>query len=272
MLPEHAAKIKKVSRSSEVISYSSRDTEESFSIQPEDITMGVNLEAEDDDIIAYYETYSKKKFAYRNVFIKVEPSPAVLENIKEEVDKQIEDFTKETEVGLIEKEKQLQEALEAGEIVPERMELEMERAKNMAAQAIEEQRMTLFSDAKEKATVVKQQVMSEEDYLIIEKSPDVRKNIVDAVKFYENRIMRTATAGDDVFLYEYKMPTSEYPIVPFPYMYTGTPFPMSAVVPLIGKQQEINKAHQIMLHNANLASNLRWMYEEGSVPEEEWEQ
>ena len=46
---------------------------------------------------------------------------------------------------------------------------------------------------------------------------------------------------------------------------------MSAAVPLIGKQQEINKAHQIMLHNANLASNLRWMYEEGSVPEEEWE-
>ena len=162
--------------------------------------------------------------------------------------------------------------MEAGEIVPERMELEMERAKNMAAQAIEEQRMTLFSEAKEKATVVKQQVMSEEDYLILEKSPDVRKNIVDAVKFYENRIMRTATAGDDVFLYEYKMPVSEYPIVPFPYMYTGTPFPMSAVVPLIGKQQEINKAHQIMLHNANLASNLRWMYEEGSVPEEEWEQ
>jgi DNA-binding MarR family transcriptional regulator len=55
-------------------------------------------------------------------------------------------------------------------------------------------------------------------------------------------------------------------------MYTGTPYPMSAVTPLIGKQQEINKAHQIMLHNANLASNLRWMYEEGSVPEEEWEQ
>jgi hypothetical protein len=47
---------------------------------------------------------------------------------------------------------------------------------------------------------------------------------------------------------------------------------MSAVTPLVGKQQEINKSHQIMLHNANLASNLRWMYEEGSVPEDEWEQ
>ena len=26
-----------------------------------------------------------------------------------------------------------------------------------------------------------------------------------------------------------------------------------------------------MIHNANLASNLRWIYQEGSVPEEEWE-
>jgi hypothetical protein len=42
-------------------------------------------------------------------------------------------------------------------------------------------------------------------------------------------------------------------------------------LPLIGKQREINKAHQIMLHNANLASNLRWLYTEGSVDEEEWE-
>ena len=46
---------------------------------------------------------------------------------------------------------------------------------------------------------------------------------------------------------------------------------MSAVLPLIGKQQEINKSHQLMIHNANLASNLRWIYEEGSVPEAEWE-
>jgi DNA-binding protein YbaB len=27
-----------------------------------------------------------------------------------------------------------------------------------------------------------------------------------------------------------------------------------------------------MIHNANLASNLRWLYEEGSIPEDEWEQ
>ena len=272
MLPDHAAKIKKVSRSSEIVSYSGRDTEESFSIQPEDITMGVNLDAEDDDIIAYYETYSKKKFAYRNVFIRVKPSPAALDNIQEEVGRQIEDFQKEIEVSLIEKELQLTQAVEAGEMVPERMELEMERAKEMSAQAIEEQRMTLMAEAQEKATVIKQEIMRDEDFQILMKNPETKRNIVDAVKFYENRIILTCSAGDDVFLYEYQLPISEYPIVPIPYTYTGTPYAMSAVVPLIGKQQEINKAHQIMLHNANLASNLRWMYEEGSVPEEEWEQ
>ena len=272
MLPEHAAKIKKVSRSSEIVSYSGRDTEESFSIQPEDITMGVNLDAEDDDIIAYYETYSKKKFAYRNVFIKVNPSPAALDNIQEEVERQIEDFQKEIEVSLIEKEQQLMQAVESGEMVPERMELEMERAREMSAQAIEEQRMTLMAEAQEKATVIKQEIMRDEDFQILMKNPETKRNIVDAIKFYENRIILTCSAGDDVFLYEYQMPISEYPIVPIPYTYTGTPYAMSAVVPLIGKQQEINKAHQIMLHNANLASNLRWMYEEGSVPEEEWEQ
>jgi len=272
MLPDHEAKIKKVSRSTEIVSYSQRDTEESFSIQPEDITMGVNLDAEDEDIIPYYETYSKKKFAYRNVFIKVTPSPAELDVIKEQVEEKIEAFRKEVEVGLMEKELQLQQAVEAGEMIPERAKLELEKAQKMAAQAVQEQRMQLTAEAQDAATVVAQQVMTDKDYQILISNEEAKKNIVDAVKFYENRVMLTCTVGDDVFLYEYELPVNEYPIVPIPYMYSGTPYSMSAVVPLIGKQQEINKSHQIMLHNANLASNLRWMYEEGSVPEEEWEQ
>ena len=272
MLPDHESKIKRVARSTEIVSYSQRDTEESFSTQPEDITMGVNLEAEDEDIIPYYETYAKKKFAYRNVFLKVEPTPAEIDLLKKEVEAKIEDFQKEVQVGLKEKELELQRAVESGEMIPERAQLELERANKMAEQAIEEQRMQLMSEAEESATVIRQQIMSEKDFEILSANKDVEKNIVDAVKFYENRVVLTCTVGDDTFLYEYTLPINEYPIVPIPYMYTGTPYPMSAVIPLIGKQQEINKSHQIMLHNANLASNLRWMYEEGSVPEEEWEQ
>jgi len=272
MLPEHEAKIRRVAKSTDVVSYSQRDTEESYSIQPEDITMGVNIDAEDEDVIPYYETYAKKKFAYRNVFIRVTPPPAELAVIKEQVEEKISDFQKEVEVGLKEKELQLQQAVEAGEMIPDRAQLEMEKAQKMAAQAIEEQRMQLMSEAQDAATIVKQRVMSEKDYEILISSNEAKNNVVDAIKFHENRIVLTCTVGDDVFLYEYTLPISKYPIIPVPYMYTGTPYSMSAVIPLIGKQQEINKAHQIMLHNANLASNLRWMYEEGSVPEEEWEQ
>ena len=67
------------------------------------------------------------------------------------------------------------------------------------------------------------------------------------------------------------MNVDEYPIVPFHFKWTGTPYPISAVAPLVGKQQEINKAHQIMVHNASLGSSLRWMYEEGSIDAEQWE-
>jgi len=271
MLPEFAAKIKKVTRSTDVVSYSERDVDLGESIQPEDITMGISLEAEDEDIVAYYETYHKKKFEYYNVYIKVQPSPAEMDNIKEEVQKQLSDFQQEVEVGLMEKQIQIEQSVQAGEIIPERAQLEIKKSQEMAAQAIREKEMQLMSEAQDAATVIKQQIMSASDYRVLLKSPEAKKQIVDAIKFYENRIIQTCSAGDDVFLYEYTLPINEYPIIPIPYMYTGTPYPMSAVTPLIGKQQEINKAHQIMLHNANLASNLRWMYEEGAVPEDEWE-
>ena len=271
MLPQFASKIKKVTRSTDVVSYSERDTDLSESIQPEDITMGINIESEDEDIIPYYETYHKKKFEFYNVYIKITPSPAEMDLIQEKVKKQLEDFTKEIEVGLIEKQMQIQQSVEAGEIIQQRAELELQRAQEMAAQAVKEKEMQLMSEAQDAATVIKQQIMTASSYRLLQKNPETKNSIADAIKFYENRIIQTCSAGDDVFLYEYTLPIQEYPIIPVPYMYTGTPYPMSAVTPLIGKQQEINKAHQIMLHNANLASNLRWMYEEGAVPEDEWE-
>ena len=272
LFPEFVGKMRKVSGNAGSINYSQRPSTDIQSIQPEDITMGITIEGEDDDIIPYYETYSKKKHAYRNVFIKVLPSPAEMEKIKEKVEQQAEQVEREISVSLKEKMLSIQQSLEAGEIIEERAQLELERAQQMSEQAVEESRMQLMSEAQDAATIIDQQIMTEESYQILIKSDEMQTQIIEAIKFYENRVHLTCTVGDDVFLYERVLPIVEYPIVPIPYMYTGTPYPMSAVTPLIGKQQEINKAHQIMLHNANLASNLRWMYEEGSVPEEEWEQ
>ena len=271
MFPQFSAKIKKVESGNEVVSYSQRDLDRSISVQQEDITLGISQDAEDDDILAYYETYKKVKFPYRNVFIKVDPTPAQMKLIKDNVQKEMEKFQQEIEVGLKEKELQLQQALQAGEIIPERAQLELQKAQEMSQQAMQEKEMQLMSEAQDAATVIDQKIMSEKNFKILAESEEMAENIVDSIKFYENRIVLVSSVGDEVLLHERTLEISEYPIIPVPYMYTGTPYPMSAVTPLIGKQQEINKAHQIMLHNANLASNLRWMYEEGSVPEEEWE-
>ena len=271
MIPQSEAKIKKVTRGTDVQSYSQRDTEFTDSIQPDDIKSGVGPNGEDEDILAYYETYTKKKFKYHNVYIKIKPSPAELEILKEGIQEELESFQQELEVQLIEKQMQIEQQVQEGEIIPQRAKLMIENSQKMAAQAIREKEMELISAAQEQATIIKQQVMSDADFNLLKNSEEAQKNIVDSIAFYENRIVKTCTVGDETFLFEQIIPISEYPIVPIPYMYTGTPFVMSAVTPLIGKQQEINKAHQIMLHNANLSSNLRWMYEEGSVPEDEWE-
>ena len=271
MLPQFETKIKKVTKGSDVVSYSQRDAEFTDSIQPEDLTYGVNMDAEDEDILPYYETYSKKKFKYHNVYIKIQPSPAELELIKESIQESLSSFQQEIEVQLIEKQLQIEQQVQEGEIIPERAKLIIENSQKMAAQAIKEKEMELVSEAQEQATIIKQQVLSDVDFKILKDSKEAQKNIVDSIEFYENRIVKNCSVGDDTFLFEQIIPISEYPIIPIPYMYTGTPYAMSAVTPLIGKQQEINKAHQIMLHNANLSSNLRWMYEEGSVPEDEWE-
>ena len=272
LFPEFAGKINKVTGQADYVSYSQRPTIAAESIQPEDITMGITIEGEDDDIIPYYETYAKKKHAYRNVFIKVLPSPVQMQAIKESVEEDMAEAEKEIEVQLKEKMLSIQQSLEAGEIIPERAQLETERASKMAEQALEEKKVQLTSEAQDAATIIDQKIMTEESYNILANSDEMQDQIIEAIQFYENRVHLTCTVGDDIFLYERVLQVTEYPIIPIPYMYTGTPYPMSAITPLVGKQQEINKAHQIMLHNANLASNLRWMYEEGSVPEEEWEQ
>ena len=272
LFPQFKSKIKNASGESETTSFSQRDTVTSQSILAEDITMGLTIEGEDDDIVSFYECYQKVKVAYVNVFVRIPPTEEELEEIRRVVSIQLEEFQKETEVQLIEKQQQIQQALQAGEIIPERGQLELERAQQMAQQAIEEKRAELMSMAQDKAAKIEQKVLTKKEYNILIKNESVAANIVEAIDFYESRIKVVCSVGDETFLYEYLLAQKEYPIIPIPYTYTGTPYPMSAVAPLIGKQQEINKAHQIMLHNANLASNLRWLYEEGSVPEGEWEQ
>ena len=273
LFPQHAAKINKINSSTDnSSSYSQRDLETSKIIQPEDVSFGLNPEGEEDQIIAYYENYTKVKIPFVNAFIRIPLTKEQEEQLQQSVEVQLQEFQAETEVQLQEKVLSIQQSLEAQEIIPERAELEIKKAQQMMQTAIQEKQQELMSAAQEQMTKVEQVVLRKEEFDNMIKGDSFKNSVVDFVNFFETRIKLCCSVGDDVFLYEYELPITEYPIVPIPYLYTGTPYAMSAVMPLIGKQQEINKAHQIMVHNANLASNLRWLYEEGSVDESEWEQ
>ena len=272
LLPDHKAKIKKSSGSvNQFGSASLRDVASSESVQFEDMGSRAYLpDGKEDDIVDFYEMYSREKLPFYNIFMKVPPSPEEMDRINGMVEERMDSIVKELTVAAEESELRIRMALESGEIIESRAMLELEKIQKETQQSIESQQAAMEAQVTEEVSKVENKVVSEDEYKTLINNEDFAAAVVDLVKFHDTRVKVTCVVGDTL-LYEHYLANTDYPIVPFPYTYTGTPYAMSAVTPLVGKQQEINKSHQIMLHNANLSSNLRWLYEEGSVPEDEWE-
>jgi hypothetical protein len=229
--------------------------------------------AEHGELIELYELYEKDKIKYVNVFYRKQPSEEQLKQIQLEVDTRIMEMQKEMAVQFEEQKQKLGMALQSGEMLEERFNLEMEKAQKGMGEQLEMARQQLMSEMISQVSAVENLVMSEKEFSIIQKnSQDFVESIVEVMDFYDDRIKLTCVVGDKT-LYSKHLPgeINEYPLVPFHFKWTGTPFPISAVAPLVGKQRELNKAHQIMVHNASLGSSLRWMHEEGSIDTDLWE-
>jgi|TARA_Y100000310_G_scaffold284680_1_gene307602 hypothetical protein len=273
LLPAFKTKINKANSDQELNSYSRREFGDSRSITPDDIGHeGYKSDTgEEDQLIDYIECYKKVKSEYVNVFQQKKPTGAELKEIEKGVNESIEQMKVELSVQLQEKAVEFSELIQKGEMIQERATLEMEKLQKAHEEEIEGRRIMMINDAMEAASEVVNNIVPAEAFKKAMNNKAYSESVVEAIPFFKSSITVNCVAGD-TFLYEYDLPLSDYPIIPVSYLYSGTPYPQGAVNTLIGKQQEINKAHQIMLHNANLASNLRWIYEEGSVPEEEWEQ
>lgn len=275
--PEHKAKIKKAS--SEHMSYESasrrtidgdqhdfyHDDNDILSIDPDD--------GKEDVVQEYFELYEKIKVPFVNVFYRMPPDKEQLKAIQQQVEVKMQEMSAELQVQLAEQQSEMGQAVERGEMLPERMQLEMQKAQTQAAAQIESFQQEYMSQLQSEASKVENKIMSEKEFNILSEDLAFSKMLVDSVKFYGNRIKQTCVVGDTL-IYEKIFPevVKDYPIVPFHFKWTGTPYPMSAVAPLVGKQREINKSHQIMVHNASLGSSLRWLYEEGSLDTEVWSQ
>ena len=237
--------------------------------QYQDITESWNVLGEEELLLDYYEMYEKTKVAYMNVFYHMEPTPEQIQQIEINVSSEMQGMIDEMNVQMKEQELALKQQLDAGQIIQERYEIELQKMQINMQQTIDQEKQKRISTAMDEVSTTENAVVTEKEYNILIKG-ELKNNIVQATKFYDDKIKMTVCVGDK-FLFESFLPGNEYPIIPVHYRWTGTPYPMSAVGPLVGKQQELNKAHQLMVHNASLGSSLRWMYYEGSVDTEYWE-
>ena len=232
----------------------------------------ISPDGTEDRMLEFFEVYEKLKVPNINVFYRVPPTEEELGQIKRLVDVKMKEMAAEMEVGLKEQIKEMEEAVQSGEMIQERFDLELQKAQEMMQQQLMAAEQEYTSQLQNEASKIENRIISEKEFKILMSEESFSKNVVGQVRFHAHRIKQTCVVGDKL-LYEDILPEhiTDYPIVPFHFKWTGTPFPMSAVSPLVGKQRELNKSHQIMVHNASLGSSLRWMHEEGSIDVDHWE-
>ena len=277
LYPQFKAKISKAN--SDIVGFEENYTEKSFGSSQKDFSFkdigeseSVTGKGENDQLIEFFECYEKIKIQYINVFYKVPLTDEQKQQMQEQVQMQMEEQAKELEVRMLEEQQRLQMALQSGEILQERYDLELEKLQKGMQQQLQQMQQQLMKDMQDRMETIENAIITKKEFDILVKEDKFKETVVEAIPFYQNRIELSCVVGD-VTLYKKVLPEGirEYPLVPFHYKWTGTPYPISAVSPLVGKQQEINKSHQILVHNASLGSSLRWMYEEGSVDTEIWE-
>ena len=269
MLPEFADKIKAATGSGEDSPlFSERDLWDSISIQEDSRENPLRIDGTVDDILQYYEVYKPEMVKHYNLFVRVDANPQELQKLKDGIDAQVAAFAKEQQVVNMERAAQLERQLQDGSILKPRFDLEIEKMEKALVAEVNNQRAIMTEKAKEVSSKIEQRNVTADEYEKIFKN-DPAFDIVQAIPYYKKNVKKMGVAGDKL-LYETFLNIEDTPLIPIPYLHTGTPCPISAVLPLVGKQQEINKAHQIMIHNANLSGNLRWLYAEGEIDEEEW--
>tara|TARA_Y100001938_G_scaffold142771_1_gene214561 strand:- start:10734 stop:13031 length:2298 start_codon:yes stop_codon:yes gene_type:complete len=278
LFPDHKRKIMNASSDEQTqnswsVRASGDSEQQLFAYNDETTTAeAINPDGSEDNMIEFFEVYEKLKVPHINIFYRVPPTPEQLKQMQQQVAVKMKELQAEMEVQLLEQQQQMEAAVQSGEMLPERYELEMQKAQEMMQAQLQGAEQQYMSELQNETSKIENKIISEKEFKILIKDEEFAKNVVGQMRFHAHRIKQTCVAGDKL-LYEEVLPNNitDYPLVPFHFKWTGTPFAMSAVSPLIGKQREMNKSHQIMVHNASLGSSLRWMHEEGSIDMDYWE-
>jgi len=109
-------------------------------------------------------------------------------------------------------------------------------------------------------------ILSPDEYMeFAEQNAEVLESgAFQVVEVLQNRVKVCATLGE-IVLYESILNTDEYPIVPLPNVWTGTPYPKSDVSRARPMQRLLNKLWSLALSHAQASAGLKLLVPLGSV-------
>jgi len=268
-LPQYKSLIVKAEGLDEhTVSYSDRDTDDSTGILQDEIGVQTYTDEKLDQYIDYYEFYQKESLPYVRITLRKQPSQAEMKEVQTRVAAEMKIIRAKGEMAVEDKRIALTDAFKKGTISQERMAFEVKRVMKQFDEAMQQQQQRMMAMELRELTFVKSFSISKEEYEKVKKT--YGKYITETSNYFETRISVVCAVGNQI-LYKLMLPISNFPMVPFPYLHTGTPYPIGNVQLVIGKQQEVNKSHQIMVHNASLGSSLRFKYKIGSINVEDAE-
>ncbi len=272
MLPAYAKIIETASGQEDGEAYSQRNFDRTQSVQQEDIAEVVEpTTAENVEKLPYYLCYRKIRVPLMNVFTRQEPTEDEMQEIKAQVDMRTKEMLREMDITLQEKQLEFEGLIKEDKMIPERAQFELQKIEAQMKKDITEQQQVMVSKLRDEFSQIEKNIITVKEFQALMQNDEVAKTVVDFKKFHAPRIQMSVTVGNK-YLYEKILQTEYYPLIGIPFFHTGTPYPISAATLLTGKQDEINRAHQIMIHNANLSSNLRWLVMEGTINRKQWEE
>lgn len=231
------------------------------------------VSGQEEDVIPFIETYKKKKVLFYNLFIHEIPEPEAMTQAETESAIALDEMQAEMEVEMEEAVKKFSEAVESGEMIQSRAMFELSKLKRTNESQIQQQQQYYASSMQQmKSNVVNKAIREVEYNQLIKSGALSEDDIINKIPYYEDRVFKEVSIGADTLLYDEDTDLTYYPIIPLPFMFNGKPYPISAAKPMIGKQQQINKANQITIHHATLSSNSPWLVQSGTLSnEDDWD-
>tara|TARA_R100000458_G_C8274211_1_gene249137 strand:+ start:1072 stop:3408 length:2337 start_codon:yes stop_codon:yes gene_type:complete len=184
-----------------------------------------------------------------------------------EINEKIDKRREELEVFFQEKELELREALDNGDIIPERYHLELEKTREGLEAELVQMYQQLAATAKHLEHI---DSVAPTNYAEL-----IEMGFIELIPIQETRIKYSVVIGDKK-LYDRVLPIDKYPIVPFMNIHTRTPYPTSDVRMVKGLQEYINKIRSLIIAHATTSTNMKVLIPAGSVDmaefEEKWAQ